>query len=349
MRKFHRPLSSASTTTLVQPNRVPMAIPDYHSITHTGSNQKSSICPPIQLLPLLPSQSPILHHTPQSLLHYLNNNPCTPLWLLVPYSHLSVLHKLLPNLIPSSVSRPRIISLTSYHLTTTTPNFPPSNDPHDPTPPPQPWSRTFPFPLGFLTIYTGESWLLPSLSSTPTTHSLSTISFHVLSLHAIHTLPAVGEALEQALAYAEELAAEAKTPAQCRTVANKIWTLRRALTRLRGDARLLQRLLPKEPWLDEARNSLIIVDEQVWEWRELAHSVLECVLAVQNNRMQETMQTLAVVTTIFVPLTFVAGIEGMNFVNQPELNGRWSYLGFWVVVVLLVTGQVVFFKRKQWI
>lgn len=83
--------------------------------------------------------------------------------------------------------------------------------------------------------------------------------------------------------------------------------------------------------------------------RDSAHAALELLLALQNNRMQETMQSLAVVTTIFVPLTFLAGIEGMNFANQPELNWGWSYGAFWVVVVVLVIAQIVFFRRKGWI
>lgn len=350
MRKSNKPNTSSALTTLVRSSRVTMAIPDYNSITQTSPKRSSSSSqyPSIHLLPLLPSHPPIVHNSPQSLYHHLTTNPLTPLWLLLPYTYLSELHILLPNLIPASVSRPRIISLTSYQLTTTTPNFPPSNDPNAPIPP-NSWSKTSAFPLGYLTIYTGDSWLIPSLPSLSTSYSFSTISFHILSSHALHTLPAVGEALEHSLAHAEELAAEAITPAHCRTVANEIWSLRRALTRLRGDARLLQRLLPKESWVEDARNALVIVDEQVWEWRELAHSVLECVLAVQNNRMQETMQTLAVVTTMFVPLTFVAGIEGMNFANQPELAGQYSYLGFWIVVVILITGQLVFFKTKGWI
>lgn len=89
--------------------------------------------------------------------------------------------------------------------------------------------------------------------------------------------------------------------------------------------------------------------ERLMGVRECAHSLLEVLLAVQNNRMQATMQTLAVVTVIFVPLTFLAGIEGMNFVNQPELSGKWNYGIFWVVVGLLVVAQLMFFKRRGWI
>lgn len=92
-----------------------------------------------------------------------------------------------------------------------------------------------------------------------------------------------------------------------------------------------------------------LVVDLVEGYREVGHALLELHLAGRNNRMQEVMQTLAVVTTIFVPLTFLAGIEGMNFQNQPELRGKWSYGAFWVVVGIVVVAQVVFFRKKGWI
>ena len=80
-----------------------------------------------------------------------------------------------------------------------------------------------------------------------------------------------------------------------------------------------------------------------------SNGLLEIVLSLQNNRMQETMQTLAVITTMFVPLTFLAGIEGMNFANMPELRLTGGYVGFWVIVCMVFAAQIVFFKRKRWI
>lgn len=92
-----------------------------------------------------------------------------------------------------------------------------------------------------------------------------------------------------------------------------------------------------------------LVVDLVEGYREAGHALLELHLAGRNNRMQEVMQTLAVVTTIFVPLTFLAGIEGMNFQNQPELRGKWSYGAFWVVVAIVVVAQILFFRRRGWI
>jgi magnesium transporter len=64
--------------------------------------------------------------------------------------------------------------------------------------------------------------------------------------------------------------------------------------------------------------------------------------------MNEVMKVLTVIATIFIPLTFVAGIYGMNFENMPELKWRFGYAGVWITMILLGAAMVVFFKRKRW-
>jgi len=60
------------------------------------------------------------------------------------------------------------------------------------------------------------------------------------------------------------------------------------------------------------------------------------------------MKTLTIVATIFIPLTFIAGIYGMNFVNMPELEWKFGYLAVWIVMVLVLLGMLIFFKVKKW-
>ena len=65
--------------------------------------------------------------------------------------------------------------------------------------------------------------------------------------------------------------------------------------------------------------------------------------------MNSVMQVLTVIATIFIPLTFVAGIYGMNFANMPELDWKWSYpWGFWTVIVCLLLIMLAYFKKKKW-
>jgi magnesium transporter len=68
-----------------------------------------------------------------------------------------------------------------------------------------------------------------------------------------------------------------------------------------------------------------------------------------SNRINEVMKVLTIFASIFIPLTFIAGIYGMNFVHMPELAFRYSYLIFWIVVVIVGIGLLIFFKRRRWL
>lgn len=70
--------------------------------------------------------------------------------------------------------------------------------------------------------------------------------------------------------------------------------------------------------------------------------------SVQGFRMNQVMKMLTMVATIFIPLTFIAGIYGMNFVHMPELQWKWGYYGVWGLMVLIFAGMVIYFKRKKW-
>lgn len=70
---------------------------------------------------------------------------------------------------------------------------------------------------------------------------------------------------------------------------------------------------------------------------------------VVSNRTNEVMKVLTIFASIFIPLTFLAGIYGMNFEYIPELTFRYSYLIFWIVVILVGVGLLIYFKRKKWL
>ncbi len=70
--------------------------------------------------------------------------------------------------------------------------------------------------------------------------------------------------------------------------------------------------------------------------------------SVQGHRMNQVMKTLTVVATIFIPLTFIAGIYGMNFSNMPELNWKWGYITIWFVMIGIFIGMIIYFKKKRW-
>lgn len=70
--------------------------------------------------------------------------------------------------------------------------------------------------------------------------------------------------------------------------------------------------------------------------------------SIQGHRMNQVMKTLTVVATIFIPLTFIAGIYGMNFSNMPELNWKWGYAGIWGIMILVSVLMLGYFRRKKW-
>jgi magnesium transporter len=84
----------------------------------------------------------------------------------------------------------------------------------------------------------------------------------------------------------------------------------------------------------------------------MANGLMEVYLMDSSNRMSEVMKTLAIITAFFMPLSFVAGIYGMNFDraagNMPELGWRHGYLFFWGIVAVIVSGLFVWMKRKRW-
>ena len=83
--------------------------------------------------------------------------------------------------------------------------------------------------------------------------------------------------------------------------------------------------------------------------RDLATSTIETHLALVNNRMNEVMKVLTVFAAIFIPLTFLAGVYGMNFEYMPELSSHWSYPMIWVVFISIVVGMLWYFRRRRWI
>jgi magnesium transporter len=65
--------------------------------------------------------------------------------------------------------------------------------------------------------------------------------------------------------------------------------------------------------------------------------------------MNETMKVLTVFASIFIPLTFIAGVYGMNFEYMPELKWRWSYPVLWIVFIVVSVFLLKFFKKKKWL
>jgi len=87
----------------------------------------------------------------------------------------------------------------------------------------------------------------------------------------------------------------------------------------------------------------------------MVSGMLDIYLSSISNRMNAVMKVLTIIATIFIPLTFVAGIYGMNFNpeaspwNMPELNWRWGYPAVWLVMLIMTGIMIYYFKKKKWL
>jgi magnesium transporter len=88
--------------------------------------------------------------------------------------------------------------------------------------------------------------------------------------------------------------------------------------------------------------------DSVDTYKDLTSSLLDIHMNAMNNKMNEVMKVLTVISTIFIPLTFVVGVYGMNFDFMPELKWKYGYFLVWGVMGLLVLGMIGFFRYKKW-
>lgn len=110
-------------------------------------------------------------------------------------------------------------------------------------------------------------------------------------------------------------------------------------------------LIPNDmrPFYRDVYDHLIRVVDLSESYRDLISGSLDAYLSVVSNRMNEIMKVLTIFSAIMLPLTFIAGVYGMNFDNMPELHSRYGYFAVIVVMLVVAVGMLMFFKRRGWI
>jgi len=127
-----------------------------------------------------------------------------------------------------------------------------------------------------------------------------------------------------------------------------VWPLREVINGLeRGESSLIQE--SSRIYLKDVYDHTIQVIDTVETFRDMVSGMHDTYLSVISNRMNEVMKVLTIIATIFIPLTFIAGIYGMNFKFMPELEWRWAYFAVWFVIVVIAIFMLIFFRRKKWL
>ncbi len=94
---------------------------------------------------------------------------------------------------------------------------------------------------------------------------------------------------------------------------------------------------------------IIQISENIDIYREMIWGLMDMYMTTISNKMNEVMKVLTIIATIFIPLTFIAGIYGMNFEYIPELKYKYSYFILWFIMIVLFLGMLWYFKKKKWL
>ena len=130
-------------------------------------------------------------------------------------------------------------------------------------------------------------------------------------------------------------------------IRNSLWPMRSVLSKLSKDEYALIDGKTIYYMRDVSDNVVQIID-LVEIYREICSGMLDTYLSSIGNKTNEVMKVLTVFSTIFIPLSFLAGVYGMNFKYLPELNWKYSYHTFWIISIVMTVFMLRYFKKKDW-
>jgi len=128
----------------------------------------------------------------------------------------------------------------------------------------------------------------------------------------------------------------------------QVWPLREVLNSLIKDpSDLIQE--STHIFLRDVYDHTIQIIDTIESLRDVLSGLSDLYLSTVSNRMNEVMKVLTIIATIFIPLTFIAGIYGMNFEFMPELKWRWSYPVLWILLIVIFSAMLLWFKKRRWL
>jgi magnesium transporter len=127
-----------------------------------------------------------------------------------------------------------------------------------------------------------------------------------------------------------------------------VWPVRELISNImRSETKLITSAI--EIYFRDVHDHTIRIIDTVETSRDLLSSMMDIYLSSVSNRMNEIMKVLTIISTIFIPVTFIAGVYGMNFKFMPELQTPWAYAAVWAVMIAIMGSLVYYFRKKKWL
>lgn len=131
------------------------------------------------------------------------------------------------------------------------------------------------------------------------------------------------------------------------TLRRSVWPLREVVSALqRSDSPLIHE--GTRPYLRDIYDHTAQIVDTVETFRDMLSAMVEIYMSSLSNRMNEIMKVLTMIATVFIPLTFVVGVYGMNFDHMPELHWKYGYAAVWAAMLLVALGMLYYFRKKKW-
>lgn len=128
----------------------------------------------------------------------------------------------------------------------------------------------------------------------------------------------------------------------------QVWPLRDLLNNMvRSETQLINPT--SDIYLRDLSDHVTRIIDSVETYRDLLSGIMDIYLSTNANKMNEVMKVLTIMSSIFIPITFIAGVYGMNFDNMPELRTQNGYFILWGIMITIIVGLLIYFKRKKWV
>ncbi|MCQ4923414.1 magnesium/cobalt transporter CorA [Tissierella carlieri] len=131
-------------------------------------------------------------------------------------------------------------------------------------------------------------------------------------------------------------------------IRNSLWPMRNVISSLsKNDYDLIDGKTIY--YLRDVYDHVIQMIDIIETYRDICSGMLDTYLSSIGNKTNEVMKVLTIFSTIFIPLTFLAGVYGMNFRYLPELNWKYGYFSFWIISIIIIILMLRFFRKKDWL